>query len=735
MPRPRYKLRLALLFSLVWMGQCAPLADRAWHPQGLPSAASFEQMEIHSARTRYLWHSSSIVARLFKGGTVSLEFPDRTRVRISFPGANAASEPQGECISPRKTIYYVGPSSDWRAHPHFERVRYREMYPGIDVVFITNSGQLEYNFEVAPHADPTSIHIRYDGASVGSIRDGSLMIRAAGNITQPRPLAFQKDHGRTRMVACDYHVQNRHEVTLLPRDYNPDVALVIDPVLNFSTYVGGATFDVINALARDASGNLYMTGETNSSSLWNSATSGRASHDAFIAKLDRAASRVLYTIYLGGSGEDSGTGIAVDASGNAYVTGVTGSTNFPVTSGAFATNLSGPKSAFVAKLGANGNLLYSTYMGGTSSDFGAGIAIDSAGAAYIAGQAESSNFPVTAGAFQTTHRGGISDCFVSKLNAAGTALVYSTFLGGSALDSCAAVAVDESGNASVTGTTYSSDFPTQLPFQANMGGNANAFLAKLNPSGTALVYSTFVGGSGTDNGNAIALDTSGAAYIAGDTSSNDFPVTSGAVQTTLNGNFNAFVSKFSANGSTLIYSTFMGGSKADRVTSMALDQSGRAVLGGYTDSSDFPTTSALQSQFQGVFNAFAAVLAPDGSSLVFSSYFGGSGDDRAYAVTVGAANELYEAGATSSNNFPTTSAIQPALNGSYDGFVLEANYATSAPVPAAMSSPSPGPTLSGASATFQWNAGSGVSHYWLYVSKISAGRNDLFDSGSINHFL
>jgi beta-propeller repeat-containing protein len=731
-PRLGYPTSLILLglISLARTAECDSLETRA--PRELPILASFERTGT-STQAPYIWRSSTASAKLSQGGKLSIQFPNGTQIAITFVAANSASEPKGESSADRKSLYYLGPANNWTSTSHFERVRYKEIYPGIDVVFITSAGQLEYNFEIAPYADPSAIRVRYDGGNVALEPNGDLRISAAGaNINQRRPQAFQSEAGQARQageasthaIACDYHLSNR-EVSLHPRRYDRNLPLVIDPVLIFSTYVGGLSYDAIYAMTIDSSGNLYVTGETASANLWSNASPNRSSRDVFVVKLNASATQVFYTVYLGGSGADSGRGIAVDTSGNVYITGATNSVDFPVTSGAFSTQAPGAGDAFVAKLDPRGCLLYSTYLGGQQLDSGLAIAVDASGDAFVAGQTESTTFATTANALQPAYDGGMSDCFVSKLNPTGTALIYSTFLGGTSLDLCSSIALDPAGNAYLAGTTYSPDFPTLGALQTSLQGTANAFVAKINPSGTALVISTFLGGSGMDAGNAITLDSSGAMYVAGNTSSVDFPITSSAAQNTLNGNYNAFVSKLSADGSTLIYSTFLGGSHSDTATSIAVDPTGEAVLGGYTTSPDFPIAGAAQSSFQGDFDAFASVLAPNGASLVFSSLFGGSGDDRGYALTVTAASTLYLAGMTSSTNFPTASAIQPALNGSYDAFVLEANYASA---PAVMSSPTPGSTLAGASVTFQWTAGTQVSQYWLYVSKVAAGGSELFSS-------
>jgi hypothetical protein len=624
-----------------------------------------------------------------------------------------------------RTFYYIGAAENWRTDAHFERVRYPALYPGIDLVFVTSSTQLEYNFEVAPGADPTAIRVRYEGGAVPVLGpNGDLEIRAGrSKLTQPQPRAFQEP-AKNGLLPCEYRIHGG-EVALHIENYDRKLPLVIDPVLNFSTYLGGSGFDAIYGMAADSSGNLYVTGETGSGSLTNPTTPARSTRVAFIAKLNSTATEVLFTVYLGGNGDNSGKGIALDSSANVYVTGVTASSNFPVTTGALLTTAPGPQDAFVVKLNSSGALQYSTYLGGAQSDFGFSIAVDSTGAAYIAGQAESLAFPTTSGAFQTANQGGISDCFVSKLNATGSALVYSTLLGGSALDLCTAIALDSSNNAYVTGTTFSTNFPIAGAIQSSLNGTANAFIAEINPSGSALVYSTYLGGSGTDNANAIAMDSTGAAYVAGNTSSVDFPTTTGAFETALEGTNNAFVAKVALGGTSLVYSTFLGGSQLDTATSIAVDTLGRAILGGFTSSPNFPLVTPIQSNFEGAFDAFAAVVDSGGANLLFSSYFGGSGDDRAYSVVVVPGNELYLAGTTASSNFPTLNALQPAMNVANDAFVLEMNYTPTLPPAPVSVTPSSG---SGASQTFTFvftdpNGASDIASTQIDIGAAQAAAN------------
>ena len=614
-----------------------------------------------------------MAVELGSGGALRLRLAAKRELRLTFVGANLASEPQGEDPTGRQSIYYTN-ATNWHCNQHFKRVRYSRIYPGINVVFDSNANHLEYTFEIEPHADLSVIRLRYEGADVRIVDGGDLEVDAGtAKLIQQRPHAFQKGASR-RPVDSSYRISDNRDVFVQVGDHDPGSQLVIDPVLSFSTYIGGSSFDAIYAIATDPSGTLFVTGESSSGDLWNNASPSSTNRRAFVAKLDPAGAQVLFTVYLGGNGSDAGKAIAVSSSGAVYVTGVTSSTNFPVTAGAFSTRHSGMRDVFIAKLASNGALQYSTLLGASSSDFGFGIAVDSSGQAYVAGQTESMTFPTTQGVLQSIYHGGLSDCFVSKLNASGNALVYSTLLGGRNLDVCSAIVIDAAGNAYVTGATHSSDFPTYQPIQSDLRGTSNAFVVKINPTGSAAVYSTFLGGSNVDQATCIALDVLGDAYVAGSTSSFDFPTTSQAVQTFLRGSQNAFVTKISPDGRTLVYSTLLGGSQQDIANSIALDQNGRAVIGGTTTSADFPLTGAIQTSFAGGADSFVSVLDLSGDRLALSSYFGGSGDDRGYAVAAGPGNKLYLAGITSSSDFPSVAAIQPSLNTAYDAFALAVTY-------------------------------------------------------------
>lgn len=470
-------------------------------------------------------------------------------------------------------------------------------------------------------------------------------------------------------------------------DYDRTRPLVIDPVLVYATYLGGSLADAGRRIAVDAAGNAYVTGATSSADFPTTAgalatTSTRP--EAFVTKLNPAGTALLYSTYLGGSGADDGFDIAVDAAGNAYVTGITNSPDFPTTAGAFQATLAGGffGDAFVTKLNPTGSaLVYSTYLGGTGANQGRGIAVDTAGSAYVTGRTESADFPTTAGAFDTTPNDtAFGDAFVTKLNPAGSDLVYSTYLGGIGSDQGLGVALDAAGHAYVVGFTNSSDFPTtpgshDRVLNNGVGFNADAFVTKLDPTGSALIYSTYLGGRSDDTGLAIAVDAASSAYVTGGTQSDDFPTTFGAFDGVLGGNQDAFITKLDPAGAMLVYSTFLGGSFPDLGSDIKVDGAGRAHVTGNTGSVNFPTTAdAFQATLAGGFSsdAFVTILDPTGTLLVYSTYLGGTGGDFGHGIALDAAGNTYVVGFTESADFPVTAgAFDTTLGGLSDAFVAK----------------------------------------------------------------
>ncbi len=578
-----------------------------------------------------------------------------------------------------KSNYFLGDDpKKWRTNlPTYAKVKYTNIYPGVDLVYYGNQRQLEYDFVVQPGADPSVIRLGF-ADSVRLAKGGDLVVGAeGGEVVFHKPVVYQlaADHGQTtkEVLQGEYLVGSNRQVTFQVPSYDKTRPLMIDPTLVYSTYMSGGNMEAGSAVTVDASGNTYATGYTFSlnfpvtSSAFQPKLGGvqGSTSNAFVSKLNAAGSALLFSTYLGGAGFNRGQGIAVDASGNAYVTGWTASDNFPTTPGALQTTSGGGyDDAFVSKLNATGSeLLYSTYLGGSSYDEGRSIAIDTAGNAYVTGLTYSPNFPTTAGSFQTACQ--LEDAFVAKLNAAGSGLLYSTYLGGDSYDEGHGIAIDASGNAYVTGLTYSSDFPaTPGAFQTAFGGGFDAFVSKLNAAGSALLYSTYLGGSGDDVGFGITVDVPGNAYVTGYTYSSDFPTTPGAFQASYGGGGgydDASVGKLNAAGSALLYSTYLGGSGVDAGFGIAVDASGNAYITGGTFSTNFPTTAgALQTAFSGQNDAFVGELNSTGSVLVYSTYLGGNNVDQGFGITVDASRNMYVTGVTFSPNFPTTAgAFQP----------------------------------------------------------------------------
>jgi hypothetical protein len=607
-------------------------------------------------------------------------------VRMKLDGANATPHVDGLEELPGKANYFIGNDpAKWRTNvPTYARVKYHAVYPGVDLVYYGNQQQLEHDFVVTPGASPSAITLGFEGAEKLSLdAQGDLVLATKnGEVQLQKPVCYQLEtNGAREETAGSYVLKGKNQVGFEIAAYDASKPLVIDPVLVYSTYLGGSNIDEGVGIAVDSVGNAYVTGLAIST---NFPTTGGAfqttlggGQDAFVTKLDPTGSGLVYSTYLGGSTSDSGLDIAVDSAGSAYVSGSTISADFPTTVGAFQTTYRGNQDAFVTKLNPTGSALaYSTYLGGTGVDFFAyGIAVDSIGNAYVTGDTQSTDFPTTLGAFQTTS-GGNQDAFVTKLNALGTLLLYSTYLGGTGFESGNGIAVDSADSAYVIGRTTSTDFPTTSgAFQMAFGGVVDAFVTKLNVAGSALVYSTYLGGSSDfEEGEGIAVDSIGNAYVTGETASNNFPTTGGAFQTTYGGGYeDAFVTKLNASGSAPVYSTYLGGSGNDQGFGIRLDSAGSAYVTGGTDSTNFPVTSgALQMTSSGGFDAYMTKLNPAGSGLVYSTYLGGSGFDRGDGIAVDSAGSAYMTGETTSNNFPTTSgAFQTALSGSEDAFVTK----------------------------------------------------------------
>jgi hypothetical protein len=691
-------------------------------------------------------------------------------VRVRLVGASPNAVVSGEGELPGKANYFIGNDpKQWRTNvPTYERVKYRSVYPGVDLIYYgTRDGQLEFDFLVTPGGDPRIITLevgtqqRNGTAELGSevlAAQPSLRIAANGDLILPteggdvrfhKPVVYQENSSVVgRQLSVDSNRQSAIETRQLVEGnfvllgdnrvgfalsgYDRARSLLIDPVLTYSTYLGGSAGDFGTAIATDSSGSVYVTGLTYSPDFPtmnplqpdcnNCSYNGEVPDtDVFVAKLNPSGSALVYSTYLGGSGSDAGNGIAVDAAGDAYVTGSTGSADFPVTAGAFLSTRPGPicessvpsytcTHAFVTELNATGSaLVYSTYLGGSVSDFAAGIAVDSYGRAYVTGGTTSPDFPATSAPIQPTPTANCGNpalpypCtqgFVSKFNASGSGLDYSITVGGA---SPSAIAIDSSGSAYVTGDTSLTDFPVTpgafqtIPSEPCGSGNPipppciHPFVFKLNAAGTAFVYSTYLGGTLNDSGNGIAVDSSGNAYVTGQTSGG-FPLMNPLEENDESGLGTAFVSKLNSTGSALIYSTYLGGSNQSFGQGIAVDAAGDASVTGYTFAPDFPVVNAVQAACSGLASgndaAFAVEINPAGSTFLYSTYLGCSDDEPEInndRVTIGNAiaadssGNVYVTGNTGVTDFPVANPFQPTLHGTRNAFIVKISPDRQAP--------------------------------------------------------
>ncbi len=626
-------------------------------------------------------------------------------IYMHLVGVNSRAQIVAGSELPGKTNYFIGNDrSKWqRGVKQYAAVSYRDVYPGVTLAYHGEQQQLEFDFVVAPGAAASAIALRFSGAGrISTDASGKLTLAtAAGNVTLHPPVAYQEQDGVRQFVDAHFVLTADNQVGFALGGYDHSRELVIDPSVSYATYLGGTAEDDGYSIAIDGSGNAYVAGQTKSTDFptvaGGHATTNAGSFDVFVTKISADGSTLLYSTYVGGTSDDRGNAIALNASGNAFVAGVTSSTDFPTTSGARQTTYGGAGDAFVFELSSSGAALtYSTYLGGSGAEVANGIAVDGSGNSYIVGETNSTDFP-THNAMKSILT-GVSNGFVTKLNSTGNALVYSTYLGGSN-DFATAVAVDSSDDAYVTGATQNASFPTTAgAFQTTCGTSANcngglpdAFVSVFKPDGSGFVYSTFLGGGNTDQGLAIAVDAAGNAYVAGLTESNtDFP-TKAPLQNVFGGGIqDAFVSKLNSTGTALVYSTYLGGNQDDSATSIAVDDSGNAYVTGRTASSTFPTISPTQNTLNGLDDAFVSEISSTGSQLVFSTYLGGSlGEDTStladgalggIAVDRTGAN-IYVTGNTTSTDFPVVAAEQGANGGFIDAFVVkfgQANFSIAA---------------------------------------------------------
>ena len=648
-------------------------------------------------------------------------------LRMQFIGANPQAQISGDAKLSGKINYFVGSNpAHWRSGiPTFAKVRVTDIYPGIGLVYYGNQQRLEYDFDIAPGANPDAIVIRFDGADKISVNArGELVLALAdGEIRQPKPLIYQMAGGVREEISGGYKILGAHTVGFAAGNYNRNLPLVIDPILSYSTYFGGNNGDTAWSVKVDNSGCVYIAGETLSTKFATNSrpngyqtnfAGGTLNGDAFVAKFGNLGTNLIYLTYLGGSSDDGAVDLAVDGAGHAFVTGYTDSTNFPITTNAFQPKIGGMNvvnnghtygynaDAFVTELETNGSqLIYSTYLGGGGLDAGRGIALDAADNAYVTGLTVSTNFPTTTNAFQLhlacTNSIFNGNAFVSVLSAGGSNLIYSSYFGGTNYDCSGGIAVDSAGYVYVAGTTDSTNFPTTTNAlfhhlnrftygSPSQTFNFDAFVAKFMPlpNCSNLVYSTYLGGTNYDAASRIACDAAGSAYVVGATTSSDFPNTATNIfvnYLTNNLNFtypvttNVFLTKIT-NGATvgIAYSAVFGGNSMDLGYDVALDPAGDAFVTGVAGSTNFPTANTagfLSATNSGGSDAFVTAINTNASALLYSTYLGGSTNDYGYGIAVDPAGNAYVVGQTISTNFPALDAFHSTLHGTNDAFLTK----------------------------------------------------------------
>jgi len=629
------------------------------------------------------------------------------RLRPAGPTADSAARlVPGDPLGGTVTRLTGDDPTQWSAGlSTFARVEVRQVWPGVDMVWHGDQRRLEHDMVVAPGVDPAVVALDVEGARSLDLAPGGDLVLDLGATTArlARPVVYQDIAGSRRQVAGEFTLLGPSRIGFRLGAYDSSLPLVIDPTLVTSTVLGGMGSDSGYAIAVDPEGNTYVTGSTESVDFPTSAPlqpalsnpGGGPASDVFVSKLSPDGSRLIWSTYLGGRGRDTGYAVAVGADGAVYVGGVTESSDFPQARAAQTAYGGGASDAFMAKIAANGaSVDWSTFVGGTQTDRARGLAVDTAGNAYLTGSTNSTDFPAV-NPQQPGPFGADLDAFLVKVPSAGGGLAFATRLGGANDDHGLAVAVDTQGSAFVTGDTLSPAFPTVRPLQPSSGGSAggvagsfaDAFVAKYNPAGSALVYSTFLGGGDVDQGTAIAVDASGAAYVAGNTNSSNFP-TVGPLQAAKANEPDAFVAKVDPPGAALVYSTYFGGSGADGANAIAVDRAGAAHVVGTTGSADWPTTKAVQATSGGGDDAFVLKLDSTGRGPLYSSYLGGREAESGMGVAVDTEGVVHVLGLTGSSNFPSVKPFagsRPPAGG--DAFVAMVNLvdagATAGPAAAA----------------------------------------------------
>jgi hypothetical protein len=680
-----------------------------------------------------------------------------TPLRIRFAGSRPNARPVPSDPQPGRVHYLIGRNPErWRRNlPRHGRIACAGLYPGLDLAVYGRDGRLEFDVIAAPGAELSAFQLAIDGADLRTLEpDGDLVLHAGTRqLVLRRPVAYQETAGARRSVESRF-VQRGSTLGFAVGAHDPEAELVIDPVLELSSYAGGNRFDSARAVAVDADGFVVVAGASESKDfpttqdvLQPAYAGGNGDFnrgDAFVMKLAPGGTSLVWATYLGGDDVDAGEGVALGPGGDVFVVGGAWSKDFPVTLGAFQPERDEDFDAFVARLTPDGaGLVYSTYLGGKEDDFANAVAVDAAGNASVAGYSDSKNFPVSPGALQTS-RLGPRDAFVARLAPGGGTLLWATFLGGKGYDFANGVALGADGSAVVVGGTGSKKFPTsEGAFQPKYAGELDAFVSRLSADGARLVWSSFLGGKAGnpiayDVASGVALDAYENVYVVGETLSRNLPVTADAFDVECGRKDNctstdAFAAKLSADGCALLYGTYLGEADSDAARAVAVDARGHAHIAGYTRDKDFPVTSdAFQTEKEGGADAFLSELGPAGTRLVYSSFFGGSNDDAGNGVALGGALRSHLVGSAGGKDLPIVgSAFQPEYGTGTDGFVAVFG-GTPAVEPALLASlATPGPAVVGTAAPGTLslrNAGSVAAND--VVASVTLGPGFAFDSST-----
>ncbi len=624
-------------------------------------------------------------------------------VRLKFEGANRAARVEGEQVLPSKTnLYFGNDPSQWRhAIPNYGRVRVAQLYPGVDLDYYGNAGQLEYDLTVHPGADPQRIRLRLDGSDVHRDGHGDLV----ASLIQRHPVAYQTGvDGARHMVASRYRRNADGSYSFQLGAYDRSRALVIDPVLVVAQYFAALYQNVAYGVGHDSSGLVYIAGTTQSTDLPLVGSSYQSTEggdqDLFFAIVNpklSASDQVIYVTYLGGTGDENFGAMYVGPAGDVYLTGSTGSSNYPIQNGYLTTQpgTSGGPNAFVSWFNSSQSLVYSTYWGGEETEIGTAITVSSSGHIWIAGNTTSNDLPVTSGGFQTTLI-GTQNMFIADFdgnNSGTSSLLYAIYIGGTHYDEAYGIAAAPDGTIWLAGCTFSPDIWIQAasgqgsPYQSTYRGSGDAYIAHINPSLTglsALLYSSFLGGNDEDAATSLVLDPSGNIILSGYTLSKNFPVSSNAYQTKYGGNTDAFVTILNTVKGELVYSTYFGGDEPDAPMDLKEDSTGALYISGYTESAGLPSTSgALQADYDGSVDAFGLKLDPSKSGAAgidYFTYLGSNGQQVAYGVDFDTKGDMYLAGYSSSNILSRVGGpARPTITGNWDAFVIGFELGSSTP--------------------------------------------------------